>query len=77
VVVAGEGRAPEMIPLVVVAVAVAVVDETSCMMVVVVMARGMMIHILIIQMVLDPGQLLKAMSNRVQNLYLSEVLLPY
>jgi len=67
-----------MIPLVVVVVVVvAVVDETSCMMVVVVMVRGMMIHILMIQMVFDPGQLLKAMSNRVQNLYLSEVLLPY
>jgi len=49
VVVVGEGRAPEMLPLVVV-----VVVETWFLMVVVVMVmvRGMMIHT---RMILDPG----------------------
>ena len=40
-----------------------------------VMVRGMMTHILMIT--LAPGQLSKVMSNRVQNLYLSGVVLPY
>ena len=42
---------------------------------VVVIVMEMMIHILTIT--LNPGQLPKAMSNRAQNLYLSEVLLSY
>ena len=61
---------PEMVPLVV------VIDGTFCVVVVMVTATvmGMMIHILT---TLDPGQLPKTISNRVQNLYLSGVLLPY
>jgi len=71
VVVVGKGQALEKFPL------VAVVGSETChIMIVVVMVRGMMIHMMI-QIVLDLGQLLKAMSNRVQNLHLSGVLLPY
>jgi len=50
--------------------------ETYHIMMVIVMVRGIMIC-MTIQIVLDPGQLLKAMSNKVQNLYLFGVLLPY
>jgi len=73
VVVVGKRQAPERFPL------VAIIGSETCrimMVMVIVMARGIMIH-MTIQMVLDPGQLLKAMSNRAQNLYLSGVLLPY
>ena len=45
-------------------------------MVVVVMVM-VMIQILTLQMIFDPGFLAKATSNRVQNLYLSRLLLPY
>jgi len=69
--VVGKGWAPEIVSLVVV---VVVVGETFCVVVVIVMGMGMMICIL---MTLDLGQLPKAMSNRVQNLHLSGVLLPY
>ena len=71
VVVVGEGQVPKRFPLVAV-----VGDETCRMMMVIVMVRGMMICMMI-QIVLDPGQLLKAMSNRAQNFHLSRVLLPY
>jgi len=71
VVVVGKRQVPEKFPLVAI-----VVDETCHMMMVVVMVRGMMIHMMI-QIVLDPGRLLKTMSNRVQNLHLSGVLLSY
>jgi len=47
VVVVGEGRAPEILPLV-----VAVAVETFCMVVVMVMVMGMMIRT---QIILDPG----------------------
>jgi len=63
-----------MVSLVAMVVVVVVVDETSCMVVVMVMVRGMIIHTLMIP---DPGQLPIAMFNRVQNLHLSGVLLPY
>jgi len=58
-----------MLPLVVVVVA----DETFCVVVVIVIVM-VMIHI---QMILDPGQLLKATSNRECNLLLSRLLLSY
>jgi len=68
-VVVGEGRAPEILPLVVV-----VADETFHVVVVVMV----MIYILkMCWMTLDPGRLLKAMSNRECNLLLSRLLLPY
>jgi len=71
VVVVGKGWVLKRFPL------VAVVGSETCrMMMVIVMVRGMMICMMI-QIVLDPGQLLKAMSNRAQNLHLSGVLLPY
>jgi len=65
--VVGGGRVPVMVPLAVIA-----VGETWWVMV---MVRGMIIHIPLI--LLLPGLLPKAMSNRVQNLHLSGVLLPY
>ena len=66
----GEGQMPEMLPLVVVVVA----DETFRVVVVVMV----MIRILrICQMILDPGRLLKATSNREHNFLLSRLLLPY
>jgi len=71
---AGKRQALEMVPLVVVVVVV-VADKTFCMVVAVVIVRGMMIHIWMI--LLLPGLLSKAMSNRAQNLHLSGVLLPY
>ena len=71
VVVVGEGWALERFSLVAV-----VGGETYRIMMVIVMVRGIMIC-MTIQIVLDPGQLLKAMSNKVQNLYLFGVLLPY
>ena len=61
----GEGWASEKVPLVAI-----VIGRTYCMVVVI----GIVIHILII---LDPGLLAEAMSNRVPNLHLSELLLPY
>ena len=64
----GEGQALLMVPLV----AVVVVGRTWW---VVVIVRGIMIYILLI--LLLPGLLSKAMSNRVQNLHLFGVLLPY
>jgi len=67
--VVGEGRALEILPLVVV-----VADETFHVVVVVMV----MICILrMCRMTLDPGRLLKAMSNRKRNLLLSRLLLPY
>jgi len=69
--VVGEGWALERFSLVAV-----VGGETYRIMMVIVMVRGIMIC-MTIQIVLDPGQLLKAMSNKVQNLYLFGVLLPY
>jgi len=57
---------PEIVPLVVV-----VIGGTFYRVIV----RRRMTHILMIT--LAPGQLSKIMSNRVQNLYLSRVLLPY
>jgi len=71
VVVVSEGQALKKFSLIAV-----VVGETCHMIVVVVMARGMMIRMMI-QIVLDPEQLLKAMFNRIQNFHLSRVLLPY
>jgi len=74
VVVAGKGWVLEMFPLVVV---VAIAGETFHAVVVMVMV---MIRICIgslLMRLLLPGQLPKAMSNRVQNLHLSGVLLPY
>ena len=68
-VVVGKGWAPERFSL------VAVVGSETCR-IIMVMVMGMIIC-MTIQMVLDPGRLLKAMSNRVQNLHLSGVLLPY
>ena len=70
----GKGRAPEMLPLVVV-----VAVETFCMMVVVVMVMVMVMICspMMCRMVLDSGRLLKAMSNREHNLLLSRLLLPY
>jgi len=56
-------------------VVIVVAGGTFHKMVVVVIVMEMMIHILTIT--LNPGQLPKAMSNRAQNLYLSEVLLSY
>jgi len=61
-----------MIPLVAV---VVVVVETFCMVVVVVVI--VMVMVSIYTLILDPGQLFKAMSNRAQNLYLFELLLSY
>ena len=69
--VVSERQALKKFPLIAV-----VVGKTCHMIVVVVMARGMMICMMI-QIVLDPEQLLKAMFNKIQNLYLSKVLLPY
>jgi len=58
VVVVNKGWMPEKFSLIAV-----VVGETCHMIVVVVMVREMMIYMMI-QMVLDPEQLLKAVSNR-------------
>jgi len=71
--VVGGGRVLVMVSLVVVA-----IGETWWVMVLVLvmmMVREMIIRIPLI--LLLPGLLPKAMSNRVQNLHLSEVLLPY
>jgi len=72
-VVVGERQVPPMVPFV----AVVVVAGGTWWVVVVVIAivRGMIIHILLILLLL--GLLSKAMFNRVQNLHLSGVLLPY
>jgi len=74
VIVVGEGRVPEMLPLVVV-----VAVETFRMVVVVVVMVKMMIRIQtrFLGLILDPGRLLKATSNREHNLLLSRLLLPY
>ena len=61
----GEGRMLERVSL------VAVIVGGICCIVVV---MGMTICIL---MIFDPGLLTKAMSNKVQNLYLSGLLLSY
>ena len=61
----GEGRMLERVSLVAV-----IVGRICCIVVV----MGMTICIL---MIFDPGLLTKAMSNKVQNLYLSGLLLPY
>jgi len=63
--VVGEGWMLEKVPLVAI-----VVGRTCCMVVVI----GIVIHIL---MILDPGLLAEAMSNRAPNLHLSRLLLPY
>jgi len=64
-----------MVPLVVV---VVVVDGTFCMMVVVVRVIVMICTwSLLAKFIFLPGLPSKAMSNRVQNLHLSGVLLPY
>ena len=72
-VVVGEGRTPEMLPLVVVVVA----DETFRVVVVVVMGMVMICILRMCWIILDPGQLLKTMSNREHNLLLFRLLLPY
>ena len=61
----GEGWMLEKVPLVAI-----VVGRTCCMVVVI----GIMIRIL---MILDLGLLAKAMFNRVPDLHLSGLLLPY
>jgi len=69
VVVVGRGQVPRRIPPVAV-----VVVETSCMVGVVVMVM-MICSLMMCQTALDPGQLLKTMSNREHGLLLSRLLL--
>ena len=74
-VVVGGGRVPEMLVVVVV---VVVVVETWRLVVVIGIGIGMMIRSpMMCRTALDPERLLKAMSNRVHNLLLSRLLLPY
>jgi len=70
--VVGEGWMSEILFLVVVVVA----DETFHV-VVVVMVMVMIRILRMCRMILDPGRLLKATSNRECNLLLSKLLLPY
>jgi len=74
-VAAGKRQALEMFPFI--AVVVVVVVKTYRMMVVVVIVMEMICIWSLLMRLLLPEQLSKAMSNRVQNLHLSGVLLSY
>jgi len=74
VVAAGKRQALEMFPFIAV---VVVVVKTYRMMVVVVIVMEMICIWSLLMRLLLPEQLSKAMSNRVQNLHLSGVLLSY
>ena len=77
-VVVGRGQVPGMVPPVAVVVAVTCCKAAVVVIVVVVRVR-VMTHILtcFLVLILNPGQTLKAMSNREHDLLLSRLLLSY